>query len=86
MIGSKRKRRINFDQFVQESIATEGQLARVECPVGIDIEAVSVTEIAVSIAARLVQKRAEHLTDLDSARLNLAAAERQTAMDLAAGS
>ena len=31
-----------------------------ECPVGLDIKAVSVPEIAISIAARLVQKRAEH--------------------------
>ena len=61
MIGSRRKRRIIFDQFVQEKIATEEELARVECPVGIDIDAVSVPEIAISIAARLVQKRAEHL-------------------------
>jgi xanthine dehydrogenase accessory factor len=61
MIGSRRKRRIIFEQFVQEKIATEEELARVECPVGIDIDAVSVPEIAISIAARLVQKRAEHL-------------------------
>ncbi len=61
MIGSQRKRRIIFDQFVQENIATEVQLTRVACPVGIDIEAVSIPEIAISIAAQLVQKRAEHL-------------------------
>ncbi len=59
MIGSQRKRRIIFSQFVQDGIAAEEQLRRVECPVGLDIEAVSVTEIAVSIAARLVQRRAE---------------------------
>ncbi|HTD65861.1 MAG TPA: XdhC family protein [Candidatus Limnocylindria bacterium] len=58
MIGSRRKRRIIFDQFVQDGLATEEQLSRVECPVGLDIAAVSVNEIAVSIAARLVQARA----------------------------
>ena len=62
MIGSERKRRIIFDQFLHNKIATEEQLARVACPVGIDINAVSVPEIALSIAAQLVQKRAEHLS------------------------
>jgi xanthine dehydrogenase accessory factor len=59
MIGSQRKRRVIFSQFIEDGIATEEQLSRVECPVGIDIRAVSVTEIAVSVAARLVQRRAE---------------------------
>jgi xanthine dehydrogenase accessory factor len=59
MIGSKRKWRIISTQFAQDGIATEEQLARVECPVGLAIDAVSVSEIAVSIAARLVQRRAE---------------------------
>jgi xanthine dehydrogenase accessory factor len=61
MIGSSRKRRLIFSQFAQDRIATEEQLGAVECPVGLDIQAVSVTEIAVSIAARLVQRRAELL-------------------------
>ena len=59
MIGSRRKQRIIFTQFVQDNLATEEQLRRVECPVGLDIGGVSVPEIAVSIAARLVQRRAE---------------------------
>ena len=59
MIGSSRKRRIIFSQFLQENLATEEQLLRVESPVGLDIQAVSVPEIAVSIVARLVQRRAE---------------------------
>ena len=71
MIGSQRKRRIIFEQFVQDKIATEKQLARVECPVGIDIDAVSVPEIAVSIAARLVQKRAEHLARFENEGVQL---------------
>jgi xanthine dehydrogenase accessory factor len=65
MIGSQRKRRIIFEQFVHDGIATEQELARVECPVGVDIEAVSVPEIAVSIAAQLVQKRVERLARLE---------------------
>jgi xanthine dehydrogenase accessory factor len=68
MIGSKRKWRIIVDQFLQEKIATEEQLARVECPVGIDIDAVSVPEIAISIAGQLVQRRAQHLARIEAAR------------------
>jgi len=59
MIGSKRKWRIISTQFAQDGLATEEQLRRVECPVGLDIGGVGVNEIAVSIAARLVQRRAE---------------------------
>lgn len=59
MIGSRRKRQIIFDQFLTDGLATQEEVARVECPVGLDIQAVSVPEIAVSIAARLVQRRAE---------------------------
>jgi xanthine dehydrogenase accessory factor len=61
MIGSHRKRRIIFEQFQQEGLASAEQLACVACPVGIDIDAVSVPEIAVSIVAQLVQERARHL-------------------------
>lgn len=59
MIGSRRKKRIIFEQFVQDGLATEGQLEQVACPVGIDINGVSVAEIGVSIAAQLAQVRAE---------------------------
>src|SRR6185503_11707739 len=58
LIGSKRKRRLIFEQFVRDGIATEAQLAKVACPVGLDIQAVSVPEIAVSVMAQLIQRRA----------------------------
>jgi xanthine dehydrogenase accessory factor len=58
MIGSRRKARLIFNQFVEERIATEEQVAQVACPVGLDIQAQSVPEIAVSIMAQLIQKRA----------------------------
>lgn len=58
MIGSRRKKRLIFDQFLADGLATEEELARVHCPVGVDIQAVSVPEIAVSVAAQLVQARA----------------------------
>ena len=61
MIGSSRKKRLIFSQFAEEKLATEEQLAKVACPVGLDICAVSPHEIAVSILAQYVQKRAELL-------------------------
>jgi len=63
LIGSKRKRRLIFEQFVEDGIATEDQLAKVVCPVGLDIQAVSVPEIAVSVMAQFVQKRAELINE-----------------------
>jgi xanthine dehydrogenase accessory factor len=59
MIGSRRKWRLISTQFVEDRIATEEQLARVACPVGVDIQAVSVAEIAVSVMAQFIGKRAE---------------------------
>src|SRR4051812_10889854 len=64
MIGSRRKRRLIFSQFVEEQIATAEQLERVVCPAGLDIGAVSVPEIALSVMAQFVQKRAELSNDV----------------------
>lgn len=61
MIGSRRKQRLIFDQFLADGLATEAELARVVCPVGVDIQSVSVPEIGVSIVAQLIQRRAELL-------------------------
>jgi xanthine dehydrogenase accessory factor len=59
MIGSRRKKRLIFDQFRADGIATEGQLEKIACPVGLSIGSRTVPEIAVSIVAQLVQRRAE---------------------------
>ena len=48
-----------FEQFVQDGIAAADELAKVACPVGLDIQAVSVPEIAVSVMAQFIQRRAE---------------------------
>lgn len=61
MIGSRRKKRLIFDQFLAEGLATPEMLARVSCPVGLPIDSVSVPEIAISIAAELVQVRARRV-------------------------
>jgi xanthine dehydrogenase accessory factor len=59
MIGSSRKARTIFEHFAEEKIATPDQMARVACPVGIKIRSQSVPEIAVSIMAQFIEKRAE---------------------------
>jgi len=59
MIGSRRKWRLISTQFLDERIATDEQLTKISCPVGLDIQAVSVPEIAVSVLAQFIQKRAE---------------------------
>jgi len=63
MIGSRRKARLIFTQFVEDKIATEEQLTRVVCPVGLDIDSRTVPEIAVSIVAQLIQERARILRE-----------------------
>ena len=62
MIGSSRKARTIFQHFLDEKIATAEQLQRVACPVGLKIGSVSVMEIAVSIMAQFIARRAELLT------------------------
>jgi xanthine dehydrogenase accessory factor len=59
MIGSGRKARIIFEHFIEENLATAQELQRVACPVGIKIRSQSVAEIAVSIMAQFIDKRAE---------------------------
>jgi xanthine dehydrogenase accessory factor len=58
LIGSRRKARIIRDQFLRQKLATAEEFDRVACPVGLDIAAVGTEEIAVSIVAQLIQKRA----------------------------
>ncbi|TAL39300.1 MAG: XdhC/CoxI family protein [Spirochaetes bacterium] len=57
MIGSKRKRETIYNH-LRRSGVQEAALARVHSPIGIDIEAETPEEIAVSIAGELIQKRA----------------------------
>ena len=64
MIGSQRKSRMIREGFLQRNLATAEEFARVATPVGIDIGAVSIQEIAVSILAQYVQKRAEHCASI----------------------
>jgi xanthine dehydrogenase accessory factor len=55
MIGSKGKVEKMRTDFIQNGLATEEQWDRIYSPIGLDIKSKSVEEIAVSIAAQLVQ-------------------------------
>ena len=57
MIGSRRKRDAIYDRLRAQG-ATDADLARVHCPVGLDIGAETPEEIAVSIVAELIAVRA----------------------------
>jgi len=57
MIGSRRKVLTVYDQFLREGIATPEQLARVHAPIGLDLGAKTVDEIAISIVAELIWTR-----------------------------
>jgi xanthine dehydrogenase accessory factor len=59
MIGSARKARTIFEHFTEERLATPAELQRVACPVGVKIRSQTPQEIAVSIVAQFIDKRAE---------------------------
>jgi xanthine dehydrogenase accessory factor len=61
MIGSRRKARLIFDQFLTDKIASPDQISRVACPVGLAIGAITPPEIAISILGQLIQRRSEVL-------------------------
>jgi xanthine dehydrogenase accessory factor len=62
MIGSKRKSRIIREGFLKRGVATAEELDKLASPVGLSIGAVSVQEIAVSILAQFIAKRAEYFS------------------------
>ncbi|MEZ0295482.1 MAG: XdhC family protein [Candidatus Methylacidiphilales bacterium] len=66
MIGSSRKSRTIREHFLAEGIAGEEALNAVSSPVGLDIGAVSVPEIAVSIMGQFIQKRAAYVAETNS--------------------
>ncbi len=57
MIGSKRKVALICENFIESNLATEQQFNRVFAPIGLDIGALTVPEIATSIAAQLIAVR-----------------------------
>ncbi len=65
MIGSERKVKIIFEQLADKGIPAD-LIGRVHAPVGVPINAVTVPEIAVSIAAQLIAVRREHSEEMVS--------------------
>ncbi len=59
MIGSARKARTIAEHFVRQKLATANEIRHVACPVGVPIRAQSVPEIAVSILAQYIDRRAD---------------------------
>jgi xanthine dehydrogenase accessory factor len=57
MIGSRRKRDIIYQKLLAEKFS-QADIDRVHCPIGLDIGAETPEEIAVSIVAELILKRA----------------------------
>ncbi|MCC6547852.1 XdhC family protein [Candidatus Sumerlaeota bacterium] len=58
MVGSRGKWAI-LKKNLKDAGATDAQIGRVICPAGIDIQSITPEEIAVSIAAQLIQARAK---------------------------
>jgi len=59
MIGSKRKINLVREKFIHLGWATENEFDRIFAPIGLDIQSQTVQEIAVSIAAQLIQVKQE---------------------------
>jgi xanthine dehydrogenase accessory factor len=54
MIGSRKKINSMREEFIEKGWATDVQWKSVNAPIGLDIKALTVEEIAVSIAAQLI--------------------------------
>ena len=59
MIGSRKKNAMLFDMLRKEGYAEE-DIKRIHAPIGLSIQAETPEEIAISIAAELIQVRANH--------------------------
>jgi xanthine dehydrogenase accessory factor len=57
LIGSRRKKAVIFRQLQDEDGATEADLERIRCPIGLPVGGDTPEEIAVSIVAELLQVR-----------------------------
>jgi xanthine dehydrogenase accessory factor len=57
MIGSKKKVATMKENLISGGIATEEELGRVDMPIGLDINAVTADEIAISIVAKLIREK-----------------------------
>src|ERR1019366_7280740 len=72
MIGSKRKVIVTRKLFLERGWATEEELDRIDMPIGIDIAAESPAEIAVSIAARMIEMKNRNKLGIRNEKLGMA--------------
>jgi xanthine dehydrogenase accessory factor len=56
MIGSKNKIKTIYDSLIQQGISKK-DLSRVDAPIGLSINSKTTAEIAISIAAKIIQIR-----------------------------
>jgi xanthine dehydrogenase accessory factor len=56
MMGSKKKRELLFGELKEEGFS-EQELAKVYTPIGIEINSITAPEIAVSIAAEIIEEK-----------------------------
>ncbi len=71
MIGSKRKIALIRKNFIESGLATNEEFDRVFAPIGLDIGAVSVPEIAASITAELIAVRRKGTSNKLSKKMEL---------------
>lgn len=71
MIGSKRKVALMRRNFIESGIATVEEFDRVHAPIGLDIGAVTVPEIAASITAELIAVRRMSLAHKSSMKMEM---------------
>jgi len=71
MIGSKRKIALIRKNFVESGLATEEEFDCVHAPIGLDIGAVTVPEIATSITAELVALRRKGIAHKSPKKMGL---------------
>lgn len=68
LMGSKTKKALTRAKLLEEGFRLE-QIDRVIIPVGLDIKSETPAEIAISIAAQLIQERAKHSSGLNKYRV-----------------
>jgi xanthine dehydrogenase accessory factor len=71
MIGSRRKVSLLRENFIQSGLATKEEFDRVFTPIGLDIGAVTVPEIAASITAELIAVRRKGIVHASSKKAEL---------------
>ncbi|MHC4751153.1 MAG: XdhC family protein [Planctomycetota bacterium] len=71
MIGSKRKVALIRENFIESGLATENEFDSVFTPIGLDIGAVTVPEIAASITAELIAVRRKSIAHKPPKKMEL---------------